>query len=56
MARISITIPDSDLACIDDFLHDDSSGLCPSSRSEFLRWVALRFIRDMRNSSGFLSV
>lgn len=47
MARISITIPDSDLATINSFLSSSSSGICPSTRSEFFRWAALRFIREV---------
>lgn len=49
MPRISVTIPDSDLATIDNFLSSSSSGVCPSTRSEFFRWVALRFIRDIED-------
>ncbi len=49
MARISISISDSDLATIDNFLSSSSSGVCPSTRSEFFRWVALRFIRDIED-------
>jgi metal-responsive CopG/Arc/MetJ family transcriptional regulator len=47
MPRISVTIPDSDLVMIDNFLSSSSSGLCPSTRSEFFRWAALRFIREV---------
>lgn len=49
MARISISISDSDLATIDNFLSSSSSGVCPSTRSEFFRWVALRFIREVED-------
>jgi len=49
MPRISVTIPDSDLATIDNFLSSSSSGLCPSTRSEFFRWAALRFIREIED-------
>lgn len=49
MARISITIPDSDLATINSFLSSSSSGVCPSTRSEFFRWAALRFIREVED-------
>lgn len=45
--RISVTIPESDLAMIDKFLDSSSGGLCPSTRSEFFRWLALRFIREV---------
>lgn len=47
MPRISVTIPDYDLATIDSFLSSSSPGLCPSTRSEFFRWAALRFIREV---------
>lgn len=47
MPRISVTIPDSDLAAIDHFLTYYSEGLCPSKRSEFFRWAALRFMREV---------
>lgn len=50
MPRISVTIPDSDLVTIDNFLSSSSSGLCPSTRSEFFRWAALRFIREVEDS------
>lgn len=49
MARISITIPESDLATINSFLSSSSSGICPSTRSEFFRWAALRFIREVED-------
>lgn len=49
MPRISVTIPDSDLATIDSFLSSSSSGVCPSTRSEFFRWAALRFIREVED-------
>lgn len=49
MPRISVTIPDSDLATIDSFLSSSSSGICPSTRSEFFRWAALRFIREVED-------
>ena len=49
MPRISVTIPDSDLVTIDNFLSSSSSGVCPSSRSEFFRWAALRFIREVED-------
>lgn len=47
--RISVTIPESDLVAIDSFLDSSSAGLCPSTRSEFFRWVALRFIREVED-------
>ena len=50
MSRISVSIPDSDLITIDNFLSSSSSGLCPSSRSEFFRWSALRFIRQIEGN------
>ena len=56
MARISITIPDSDLATINSFLSSSSSGVCPSTRSEFFRWVALRFIRDIEDGGKAIFV
>lgn len=56
MARISMTIPDSDLSRIDSFLDADSSGLCPSTRSEFFRWVALRFIREVEDGGKAIFV
>jgi metal-responsive CopG/Arc/MetJ family transcriptional regulator len=49
MPRISVTIPDSDLVTIDNFLSSSSSGVCPSTRSEFFRWAALRFIREVED-------
>ena len=55
MSRISVTIPDSDLASIDFFLSSSSSGLCPSTRSEFLRWAAFRFIREIEGNGKVIS-
>lgn len=48
--RISVTIPESDLAAIDSFLDSSSAGLCPSTRSEFFRWAAFRFMREIQAS------
>lgn len=56
MPRISVTIPNSDLATIDNFLSSSSSGFCPSTRSEFFRWVALRFIRETEGNGKVISV
>lgn len=56
MPRISVTIPDSDLATIDNFLSSSSSGLCPSTRSEFFRWAALRFIREVQDGDKAILV
>ena len=56
MPRISVTIPDSDLAAIDNFLSTSSPGLCPSTRSEFFRWAALRFIREVEDSGKAIFV
>lgn len=56
MSRISVTIPDSDLVAIDNFLSSSSPGLCPSTRSEFFRWAALRFIREVQDGGKAIFV
>lgn len=47
MARINFTIPDIDLDTIDNFLSSEHD-LPATTRSAFLRYCALRYIREWR--------
>lgn len=51
MARINLTLPQSDLDAIDAFL-ESQPDLPVTTRSAFLRYCALKYIRDWRISQG----